>query len=315
MANLLLSSLSSAVDPRTHAEPEAKATSVYIALAGLTKVLDAFLRHIYRLEQDEVKKKSATTVALELVLNQWTEALECASVRRAVMRGINLDMPGAANLRLCYLSVQLLLRRLELEEARNQTTPDESLPSTTVTATTSSMTAGAAPSSTMTGILRKCYAQVRRAAEEIVMFVQELGAYQLRDFWLPQCAFLLQSTTTCLLRCALETETSQAGIAQNSSLCMASDLLALLRRLKETAAWDLGDACLAQYEDIVTDLQAPPPSLSTTGAASGTSSLPHAAAAAAARLPLSGQAMHDGGGLAIEELYTSLWEPFPFNFG
>ncbi|KAK6201959.1 hypothetical protein LQW54_009172 [Pestalotiopsis sp. IQ-011] len=210
-----------------------QAEDVFIALYGLTEVLSCCLQHLYC-----VRRAGSNQISnLEFKLNQWVEKLE-TNVRRIITRGSFLEFPGAANLRLSYISVQLLLRRLELENDRETYGPDSDM-------------------------LANRYMQVRRTAEEIVLFVQELGDEQLSDFWLPMSAFMFSSTTTFLLRCALETETSQAELATSTSLRLAWDLVMALRSHRDRCGWDLGDICLNQHAEIIEKLIAPPSAQAT----------------------------------------------------
>ncbi|KAF7528436.1 hypothetical protein G7054_g10136 [Neopestalotiopsis clavispora] len=203
-----------------------QAEDVFIALFGLTRVLSHCLQHLYCIIRDNDQISN-----LDFKLNYWVEKLE-TNVRRIITRGNFLELPGAANLRLSYISVQLLIKRLELEHVREIYGPDSDM-------------------------LANQYMQVRRTAEEIVLFVQELGNEQLSDFWLPMSAFMFSSTTTFLLRCALETETSQAELATSTSLRLAWDLITSLRNHREQYGWDLGDICLDQHEEIIERLIAP----------------------------------------------------------
>ncbi|EKJ70833.1 hypothetical protein FPSE_08985 [Fusarium pseudograminearum CS3096] len=203
-----------------------KAT-VYIALVGLTDVLDLHLRHVHRLRNADEPR---ATTHLELALNSWVEDLG-DDIRRVVIRGTNLAIPGAANLRLSYLTVRLLSQRIELEAEKRIREASDSR-------------------------LLNRYMQARRTAEDILILVQELQAENLADFWLPSSAFALSTTVSFLLRCALETENSTSGLVQSSSLKIASDLLSTLRSHKEKHAWDLGDICLAQHTEVVEKLLA-----------------------------------------------------------
>lgn len=238
---------------------------MFIALSGLTEVLDHYLQVLYCVDQN----KSVHTADLEFRLNQWVHKLD-AEVRHIITRGTQLHLPGGANLRLAYLSTQLLLRRIELE---NDTDKEE----------------------IGSQMLANRYIQVQRTAEEIVVLVQELHEDQLRDFWLPMSAFVFSSTTTFLLRCALETEDSQAAVAQSSSLRLAWDLLTALRAHRDKIGWELGDICLAQHEVIVQRLMATfkpgGPQLSTPG--------------------LQEIALQESE--FIEELFPNLWDMFQVN--
>jgi hypothetical protein len=93
---------------------------------------------------------------------------------------------------------------------------------------------------------------VRRAAEDIVLFVQELSKAAMAGFWFPLNAFAFSATVASLLRCALELEREQ--LATSISLRMAQDLLVALNNHRTSEDWDLGDICLAQYSGIVEKL-------------------------------------------------------------
>ncbi|KAF5670508.1 transcriptional regulatory [Fusarium heterosporum] len=206
-----------------------KAT-IYIALFGLSEVLDLHLRHVHQFSNSDETKD---TTHLELAVNNWVETLE-DQVRRIIIRGTNLNIPGATNLRLCYLTVKLLLERIELEaEKRIRDSGDSRL-------------------------LNR-YIQARRTAEDILILTQDLQKEHLADFFLPSAAYAFSTTVSFLLRCALETENSTSGLVQSSSLKIASDLLSALRSHKEKYAWDLGDICLAQHTEVVEKLLAMTP--------------------------------------------------------
>ncbi|KAF5601900.1 transcriptional regulatory [Fusarium pseudocircinatum] len=237
--------------------------SVYIALVGLTEVLDLHLRHVH---QFSLSDESTDTTHLELALNNWIETLS-DEIRRVVIRGNNLTIPGAANLRLSYLTVRLLLQRIELEaEKRVRDTGDSRL-------------------------LNR-YMQARRTAEDILILTQELQPEHLADCWLPSSAFAFSTTVSFLLRCALETENSTAGLVQSSSLKIASDLLSALSEHKEKNAWDLGDICLAQHADVVEKLRAMTPPEDSS---------------AEEVLDFSSFAMAESS--YLDQLFPSLWDP------
>ncbi|KAJ5263500.1 transcriptional regulator family: Fungal Specific TF [Penicillium angulare] len=164
-----------------------------------------------------------------LIHDRWWVENVPIEVRKILTRGINLHIPGASNLRLSFLSVRLLLRRIELDRARQETNADNEM-------------------------LSNSLIEARRSAEEIVTFVQELEESQLGDFWLPEVAFTFSSTVTFLIRCALETEQNPGGFAQSPSLQMANDFLSSLKSHQEKYGWDLADICLAQHSEIVEKL-------------------------------------------------------------
>ncbi|CAG8132629.1 unnamed protein product [Penicillium olsonii] len=205
------------------------ANSVFIELMNLTEVLDHCLEHVYniRLEGQGPARN------LELELNRWVDSL-VGDIRKVIIRGSNLDIPGASNLRLAYLATRLLLRRIDLDKERKAQDPSSE-------------------------VMANRTMEARRTAEDIVVLVQELGETQLGDFWLPVAAFTFSSTVTFLIRCALETEQT-AGLAESASLRMANDFLESLRSHQRTSGWDLADICLAQHSEIVEKLlNSPPP--------------------------------------------------------
>lgn len=192
-----------------------------MALFGLTTVLDLHLQQIYHIGGN----KEQEPANLELALNNWVESLD-EDIRRIIIRGTCLDTPGSANLRLAYLTVRLLRQRIELEKCKEIFDLEDSR-------------------------LLNRYIEARRISEEILLFTQELQPQHLGDFWMPVSAFAFPATVSFLLRCALETENSPAGLAQCSSFRVACELISALRLHKEKHDWDLGDICLAQHAEIV----------------------------------------------------------------
>ncbi|ODA82178.1 hypothetical protein RJ55_00684 [Drechmeria coniospora] len=202
-------------------DKQVRTASVFIALCNLTNVLDNHLQHVYRLGRD----RPWGTTKLELSLNGWVESL-AGCTRLIVVRGSNLEIPGAANLRLAYLTTRLLLQRIELESAK-QTYPPANQN------------------------LMNRYIEARRTSEEILFLVQELQPQQLGDFWLSVSAFAFPATVNFLLRCGLESESSLSRLAQSTSFRIARGLIDALRSHQEVSGWDLGDVCLAQHADVV----------------------------------------------------------------
>lgn len=200
-----------------------EAHAVFIALVHLTEVLDHCLEHIYSISLNVPIKN------LDLELSKWIETLT-GDVRKIITRGIIPQTPGASNLRLAYLAVRLLLRRIYLDSEKRKRDCDPEQ-------------------------LKNQIMDARRIAEEIVVLVQELEQFQLGDFWLPVAAFTFVSTVTFLIRCALETEQTLAGLSRSISLRMADDFLSALRSHQESYGWDLADICLAQHSELVEKLR------------------------------------------------------------
>lgn len=207
-------------------EGSADGITVFIALTGLTSVLHRFLKHLYQINGSQSNAASSIR-DLELDLNTWIDGLP-SDTRRIIIRGSNLQRPGAANLRLCYLSIRCLLCRMKLDHERGNKDTNRTT-------------------------LGNRYMQVQSTAEDIVIFIQELEDDQLNDFWLPTSAFTFTSVTTALLRSAVETRNSQmnANAGQNTSLQLAWDMILALRNVRDRVGWDLGEHCLRQYSSIV----------------------------------------------------------------
>ncbi|KAH7268817.1 fungal-specific transcription factor domain-containing protein [Fusarium solani] len=133
---------------------------VFEALASLTQVLGSHLEQLYTIRNRPQDSRDKTVSVLDL--SAWTDSLS-GEVRRIIIRGTNLDVPGAANLRLCFLAAKFFSCRHELDAEMEGIGP------------------GQPPDYRLL--------QARRIVEEIVLCVSELTEKQLGDFWLPLVAF------------------------------------------------------------------------------------------------------------------------------
>ncbi|KAJ6788503.1 hypothetical protein PWT90_01617 [Aphanocladium album] len=201
-------------------QSQLQVASIFTALVGLTAVLDLSLGQIYNIEEHE-----SNIAQIESALQEWIESL-VGTNRQIIMHATKLDVPGACNLRLAYLSMKLLMQRIQLEAARQD------------------------PGSSDEYKLN-VFLKGRQVAEEILIFTQNLRPSQLNDFWLSVGAFVYPTTLNFLLRHALETEHSPMGLAQTSSFQLARQFVDVLRVHKEKHSWDMGDVCLAQHAEIV----------------------------------------------------------------
>ncbi|KAI9686742.1 MAG: hypothetical protein M1822_002801 [Bathelium mastoideum] len=208
---------------------DASISATFVGLLTLTEILDTYLEHLYRLPKEQRSCCSLQSVNLEGRLTRWEASLP-NELRRAVLRGVGHFIPGSSNLRFAYLYVRFLGRKLGLDSERDDRTADVSS-------------------------VEVLYFQARRAAEEIVLFVQELTEMALNDFWLPLIAFALSSTVAFLLRCAIEVENDSTGFASSISLKLAKDMITALQSHRQRFRWDLGDICLAQYSEVVEKLR------------------------------------------------------------
>jgi hypothetical protein len=198
--------------------------SCFVAFTTLTEVLGHTLDHIYQLGKDFTKMPQASPFELESFLINWEDSLS-DNLRRLVIRGTNLVGPGAANLRLAYLSVKLLIRRSLLDWDRLSLHIDD--------------------------VDSQYHIQARRVSEEIVDFVRELDEIHCHDFWIPQNAYSLTSATTFLLRSALNSR----GLARNSSLKLARTMIDTLGSHRRKYAWDLANNCLSNCSDLVEKIE------------------------------------------------------------
>ncbi|KAF7592696.1 hypothetical protein BBP40_012598 [Aspergillus hancockii] len=197
------------------------ASAVFIALTTLTEVLGRYLEHVYKFSRNTPYPPETSPVDLERLLSEWEESLS-DDIRRVVLRGTHLNTPGAANFRLAYLAVKLLLRRIQLDLDTAITHVDDDTAS-------------------------PFYTQAQWAAEEIVHLVEELDESHFRGFWIPVHAFSLTSATTFLLRCGLR----RGNLNGNAPLKLARDMISTLRSHRDNFNWDLADNCLANCSELV----------------------------------------------------------------
>ncbi|KAF2153591.1 hypothetical protein K461DRAFT_312932 [Myriangium duriaei CBS 260.36] len=200
-------------------------TSVFLALLTLTEVLGRYLENIYCVSKSPSAHSSMSSVELELLLTGWEDTLD-DDIRRLAIRGVCLDMPGAANFRLAYLAVKLVLRRIQCDSAKSLMQTEEAVAYASL--------------------------QAQRVTEEIVHHIQELQEIHLKGYWLQMNAFTLTSGTTFLLRTALK----PTNTAKNTSLKLAKDMINALMKYRTQFRWDLADDCLANCADMIEKIEA-----------------------------------------------------------
>lgn len=191
----------------------------------LTDVLSHYLEHVYHISRVTTTDRTAvSSFHLEMFLTDWEDTLD-DDMRRLVLRGTDLGRAGAANLRLSYLAVKLLLRRILCDT------------------TSSPLELESAAQARL---------QTQRVAEEIVLLVRELEHPQLRGFWMPTNGFTLTSATLFLLRDALKA----TNRTRNTSLKLAKDMITCLQDHRKNQAWDLADDCLSNCTDMTSRIEA-----------------------------------------------------------
>ncbi|KAJ6031188.1 hypothetical protein N7540_001920 [Penicillium herquei] len=198
---------------------EREAASIFVAFVSLTDVLARYLEYVYCVSKDSNTSQLSAT-SLEHLINDWEESLD-DDIRLLVLQGTNLGGPGAANLRLGYLAIKLLLRRIQLDLNKSAIQAEDHVP--------------------------LFYMQAQRAAEDIAHLIQELDEPQLRGFWIPVHSFSINSAMMFLLRSGLR----MRHLNRNTPLRIARDMISALRAHSQNFGWDLADNCLAHCSDLV----------------------------------------------------------------
>ncbi|EXM13221.1 hypothetical protein FOTG_18323 [Fusarium oxysporum f. sp. vasinfectum 25433] len=201
--------------------PKQCKAEIYTALFSLTEILSYYLDVTQRSQ-----KSSSDTVLLENRVDAWSESTT-GRIRRIILRGLEMDTPGASNLRLAFLSVQFLHCRISLEVSRavvDEISCDQ---------------------------FRHEYFAGRRAAEDIIVYLQELSSQQLQCFWMPELSSTFCFVTSFLFRGAIEWELAWSEPSENSALSLLRTLINMLRTHKQDNDWDIGDNCLEQFSELL----------------------------------------------------------------
>lgn len=222
-------------------------STAFPALFTLTELLDAYLVYIFNLRGTLDYPHTIEKPGLDRKLSGWEDSLP-GGLRRAMLRGDDLSIPSSPNLRLAYLYIKFLSRKLELRDDIPWSNPGDS--------------AADAPSEHL-------HHPTLRAAEAVVHFVQDLDERDLSDFWLSPLSFTLSDTTTFLLACAIERENDPStGLTSSPSFRLAHDMIVALHSHQTRFGWDIGAVCLAQYAKTAEQVMA----LNASGPAS---EMPH----------------------------------------
>ncbi|KAH7419296.1 hypothetical protein BKA64DRAFT_650497 [Cadophora sp. MPI-SDFR-AT-0126] len=207
--------------PQRSVSPEYRRSSEsFIALCQMTEILGQALPLVYDLEGISQKDTSKIIRRIEVDLDKWEESLPdyLSSISNRVA------VSGSSSLRLCYLSLKMLICRISLHAVFQQ-------------GSTEAIEA-----------YRFRQVESRHAAQAIVDFIISLKTFHLAEFWLPYTTYYLTSTITLLLRFAVET--TEDSIAEN---CVSSVKMftAWLRNAREIDDWDLAEDCLNNCEGII----------------------------------------------------------------
>ncbi|KAI5305161.1 hypothetical protein KEM56_005132 [Ascosphaera pollenicola] len=194
----------------------------YIELCRLTEALGELLPLVYGLQSRPQGEASKLLRKIRAGLDSWED--ELPSWLRPSLADPNDPVSGSSSLHLDFLTLRMLVARLEYQEVNNSDALENA------------------------DARRYFQNECRKAAEEIVHFMVSLKRLHFREFWLPYGAYHLSSTATLLVRCALET--TDPEVARQ---CMAKvDLLC--KTLRATCIendWDLADMCIDHCEKIL----------------------------------------------------------------
>ncbi|KAG4435800.1 hypothetical protein IFR05_008721 [Cadophora sp. M221] len=197
-----------------------RASESFIALCHLSEILGQALPLIYDLEGQTQKDTSKIIRRIEVDLDRWEDALPDYLSSTAQSASIS----GSSSLRLCFLSLKMLICRISLHVVSQQ------------------------GSNEAVEAYRFRQVESRHAAQAIVDFITSLKTFQLAEFWLPYTAYYLTSTITLLLRFAVETTEDAVAETCVSSVKMFTSWL---RHAREVDDWDLAEDCLNNCEGII----------------------------------------------------------------
>ncbi|KAJ0422882.1 fungal-specific transcription factor domain-containing protein [Aspergillus carlsbadensis] len=210
----------------------------FSSLCRLTLILGDILplAHNLTIDQQDIWKQIRR---LEFDLDAWDD---CLPDEARPHDGDGRRIPGCSSLRLGYLSVRLLLKRVALHAATVSTVADRR------------------------DNISYHLGKLRRSAQEIVSYICGLTKTQLQEFWLPYTAHHLILTVIILLRCTVESP--EPAIAEKCR----TDLNRFWTKLQLAAkdGWDLANICITQCAESVSKILAmsmPASSSSTASAA------------------------------------------------
>ncbi|KAH6724188.1 C6 transcription factor [Leptodontidium sp. MPI-SDFR-AT-0119] len=197
-----------------------RSSESFIALCHLSEILGQALPLIYDLEGQTQKDTSKFIRRIEADLDKWEDALPDYLSSTSP----NASISGSSSLRLCFLSLKMLICRISLHNVSQQ-------------GSTEAIEA-----------YRFRQVESRCAAQAIVDFITSLKTFQLAEFWLPYTAYYLTSTITLLLRFAVET--TEDSVAE-TCVSRVKMFTSWLRHAREVDDWDLAEDCLNNCEGII----------------------------------------------------------------
>lgn len=205
-------------DAGTEAQSFSQSHATFVRLCMLSRILGDTLPLVYSLREasDDLKRRLRK---IECELDDW-ELLLPNYLKRDQTELCNVN--GRSNLHFAYLSLRLLVQRLWF-----RTLPKDSEQST-----------------------ERYYflAMLRVAASKVTSYVVSLTEAQLQEFWMPYTSYLLVTSATILLRCAIESPE-----VADKKFCV-TNLVAFRDRLRaahDILQWDLADFCLERCDEPI----------------------------------------------------------------
>lgn len=200
------------------------ATVSFVHLCALTELVGDILPLVYEISPDRVTLGDTVEdlrfqlKKLEGELPEWLPLP---------------NKPGTSNLWFCFLSVRLVLSRVNLRAA---ILSDDTLQEKTR------------------------LEELRQASTAVLDYICFLGQSQFQDFWMPYATHLLVHAVTVSLRCAVETSNVEQRMASVSTL---ERFIAHIQHARDNYDWDIANYTLERCSDSVAKIAA----LTTRGSA------------------------------------------------
>ncbi|KAH7394984.1 fungal-specific transcription factor domain-containing protein [Phaeosphaeria sp. MPI-PUGE-AT-0046c] len=201
-------------------ESYTQSASTFVQLCKLTHILGSILPLVYELQMD-VQDIWRSLRKAECALDDWLLSLPPYIASQSSLETLGVN--GSSNLWFAYLSLQLLLCRLDFKATLKD---------------------GASTSTDRQYRLSR----LRKASCRVITFIISLTDAQMQEFWLPYTSYLLVTAATILLRCVVE-----CGDLPTKKSCI-EDLVRFrdrLRRGSQNSGWDLADFCLERCDEPI----------------------------------------------------------------
>jgi hypothetical protein len=176
------------------------ATISFVHLCALTELLGDVLPLVY-----EINPNRATLGDTVAALKSQLKKLEDQLPDWLPLP----NKPGTSNLWFCFLSVRLLLSRVNLRAAILASEPE---------------------------LEKTRLDELRQASTAILDYICFLGQSQFQDFWLPYATHLLVHAVTVSLRCAVETQDVEQRMA---SVLTLERFITHIQHARDNYDWDV----------------------------------------------------------------------------